>query len=373
MKQSSLRERVIELLQRAGVTVNGPAPFDIQVHDERFYERVFAEGSLGFGESYVDGWWDCDALDELIERIQRADLQQEVVPSFSLLLDLISARIVNRQRREKAFEIGEAHYDIGDDLYAAMLDARMTYTCGYWKQADTLDEAQEAKLDLICRKIGLRLGHHVLDIGCGWGSFAKFAAERYGAQVTGVTVSKNQAEFARERCAGFPVEIRLQDYRDIEGQFDHIVSIGMFEHVGEKNYGTFFDVSKRCLKDDGLLLLHTIGSNKTLHSGDRWIEKYIFPNSMLPSAIQIAKASERRFVMEDWHNFSADYDLTLMAWYRNFESRRHELASRYSGRFYRMWRYYLLGCAGTFRARKCQLWQIVFSKNGVPGGYESIR
>lgn len=254
-----------------------------------------------------------------------------------------------------------------------MLDKRLTYTCGYWKDAATLDEAQEAKLDLVCRKIGLKSGQHVLDIGCGWGSFAKFAAEKYGARVTGVTVSEEQVKLARELCAGLPVEIRLQDYRDVNEQFDHVISLGMFEHVGYKNYSTFFDIVRRCLKDEGMFLLHTIGANKSGRSTDQWIAKYIFPNSMLPSVKQIAAAAEGKFVMEDWHNFSAYYDNTLMAWNANVEAHWETLKDQYSDQFHRMWRYYLLSCAGSFRVRHSQLWQIIFSKKGVPGGYLSVR
>lgn len=249
----------------------------------------------------------------------------------------------------------------------------MVYTCGYWKNAKDLDEAQEAKLDLVCRKIGLASGQRVLDIGCGWGSFAKFAAENYGAQVVGITVSKEQVRLAQERCAGWPVEIRLQDYRAMRETFDRVISLGMFEHVGYKNYRTYFEVARRCLKEDGLFLLHTIGGNVSAKSTDPWIDKYIFPNSMIPSAAQIAKAAEGLFVMEDWHNFGADYDKTLLAWYQNVESHWLELSTRYDERFHRMWRYYLLSCAGSFRVRVNQLWQIVYSKQGVQGGYTAIR
>ncbi|EKD33554.1 MAG: hypothetical protein ACD_76C00004G0005 [uncultured bacterium] len=254
-----------------------------------------------------------------------------------------------------------------------MLDNSMTYTCGYWKDASTLDDAQEAKLDLVCKKIGLKHGDSVLDIGCGWGSFAKFAAEKYKAKVLGVTVSKEQIKLGQGLCRGLPVELRLQDYRKISGSFDHIVSLGMFEHVGYKNYRIFFEVVRRCLKDNGLFLLHTIGGNRSVHSTDPWIGKYIFPNSMLPSASQIASATEGLFVMEDWHNFGSDYDKTLMAWHSNFEKNWGSLMAHYDERFHRMWQYYLLSCAGSFRARQNQLWQIVYSKNGIINGYNSVR
>jgi cyclopropane-fatty-acyl-phospholipid synthase len=254
-----------------------------------------------------------------------------------------------------------------------MLDRRMTYTCGYWKNARNLDEAQEAKLDLVCQKLDLKPGQTVLDIGCGWGSFAKFAAERYGAHVVGVTVSEEQMKLGKELCKGLPVELRLQDYRDIQGSFDHIVSLGMFEHVGYKNYRTFMRVVYEHLSDGGLFLLHTLGGNTSVRSGEAWMDKYIFPNGMFPSLVQIGRAIEGLFVMEDWHNFSADYEKTLFAWFANFNKHWPEISGKYGETFYRMWKYYLLACAGTFRTRSSQLWQIVLSKNGVPGGYKSIR
>ncbi len=372
MKNRRFRHTVEKLLAEADVQVNGSRPWDIQVHEEKFYTRVLAEGSLGLGESYMDGWWDCERLDEFFCKILRAGLDQKVKP-LKMIFDSLVARIYNFQTPARSFKVGETHYDIGNDLYSRMLDRLMIYSCAYWKDATALDEAQEAKLNLIARKLNLKPEMKVLDIGCGWGGTAKFLAENYGVRVVGVTVSKNQASFAREFCRSLPVEVRLEDYRKLNEKFDRIISVGMFEHVGYKNYRTFMKVVRRCLKDDGLFLLHTIGSNISVVRTDPWIEKYIFPNSMLPSAKQICEASEGVFVMEDWHNFSVHYDKTLMAWYRNFENAWDDLKERYGERFYRMWKYYLLSCAGAFRARVNQLWQIVFSPRGVVGGYESIR
>ena len=369
------------LLAKADIRINGDRPFDIQVHDERLYARVLAQGSLGFGEAYMDGWWDSVAFDETMARLLLAKLDEAVHVSPALLWHFIKARVLNLQSRQRAFEVGEQHYDLGNDLYEAMLDKRMVYTCGYWENAKTLDEAQEAKLDLVCRKIGLKKGERVLDIGCGWGSFAKFAAERDGAEVVGITVSVEQAALARERCQGLPampdgrprVEIRVQDYREVQDTFDHIVSLGMFEHVGEKNYREYFEVARRCLKPGGLFLLHTIGGNRSRRATDPWINKYIFPNGMIPSVAQIGKAIEGQFVMEDWHNFGPDYDTTLMAWFHNFDAAWPRLRDKYGERFYRMWKYYLLVSAGAFRSRSLQLWQIVLSPDGLPEGYRSIR
>lgn len=366
------QSQIEKLLEGSDIQLNGSRPWDIRVHDPRFYGRILAEGTMGLGESYMDGWWDSEAIDEFIDRALQHRIKDKLRPTPRLLFNAVVSHVMNRQNKVRSRKVGEAHYDLGNDLYAAMLDTRMVYTCGYWKNATTLDEAQEAKLDLVCRKIGLKAGDRVLDIGCGWGSFAKFAAEKYGASVVGVTISKEQAELARESCKGLDVEIRLQDYRDVNEPFDHIISLGMFEHVGYKNYREYFKVAHRCLKDGGLFLLHTIGGLRSVTTVDPWIEKYIFANSMLPSVAQIGKAIEGLFVMEDWHNFSADYDKTLMEWYKNVEAHWPKLSAHYNERFHRMWRFYLLLCAAGFRARYNQLWQIVLSKNGVRGGYERV-
>ena len=370
---SSRRRAIVEgILQQGGITIGGDRPWDLKVHDSRFFRRVLSDGALGLGESYMEGWWDAEQLDEFFFRLLGIDLASVSMPwrrKLTVLLD----QVVNRQSTSRAYVIGERHYDRGNDLFQIMLDRRMTYTCGYWKNANNLDEAQEAKLDLVCRKIGLQPGERVLDIGCGWGSFLKFAAENYGASGVGVTVSEEQVALAREMCHGLPVEIRLQDYRDVDERFDHVVSLGMFEHVGPKNYRDYFEVADRCLEDEGFFLLHTVGNTFTGRTTDPFTEKYIFPNSVVPSIQQIGKAIEKLFVVEDWHNFGADYDPTLMAWNENFEAGWPTLRDRYDDTFNRMWRFFLLSAAGSFRVRKMQLWQIVLSKRGVIGGYRSVR
>jgi cyclopropane-fatty-acyl-phospholipid synthase len=367
------KEMAKSILAIADVDIDGSDPWDIQVHDEDFYRRVFSQGTLGLGESYMDGWWGCKHLDEFFDRVLRARLDIHLQKNWKLISSVLLARLFNRQSKNRAFQIGEKHYDLGNDLFENMLDSRLAYSCGYWNGADTLDTAQEQKLDLICRKLGLQPGMKVLDIGCGWASFIKYAAEKYGAEVVGITVSKEQVEYGQEICKGLPVDIRLQDYRDVNEQFDYIVSVGMIEHVGYKNYRTYMEMVYRCLKDDGLFLLHTIGGNRSVKATDPWIDKYIFRNGMLPSIQQLGAAIEGLFIMEDWHNFSADYDRTLMSWYKNFTANWDKISANYSDRFYRMWEYYLLSCAGSFRARSNQLWQIVLAKRGVTGGYKSIR
>lgn len=362
-----------KLLDLAGIEVNGSHPWDIQVHDERLFKRAVSEAELGLGESYMAGWWDSERVDEFIFRILRADLQNKVRRNLKIAVQLAGFWLINMQARRRAFIIGRRHYDLGNELFSRMLDKRMNYSCAYWKDAKNLDEAQENKLRLICEKLYLRPGMKVLDIGCGWGGFGKYAAEKYGVEVTGITVSKEQVALGKELCRGLPVEFRLKDYREVNEIFDRIVSVGMIEHVGYKNYREYFNVAERCLKEDGLFLLHTIGSTTSVRSTDPWTHKYIFPNGMLPSIAQLAKSMERIFVMEDWHNFGAYYDKTLMAWHENFTKNWDSLKDRYGNIFFRMWKYFLLSSAGAFRARSNQLWQVVLSKNGVLGGYQSIR
>jgi len=369
-------ETIAAMLEPAGITLNGSNPWDIRVIDDRFYARVFAEGTLGLGESYMDGWWECDQIDEMIARGLRADAAKRLPINANLIFLLASSWLTNRQNKSKAWQVADVHYDLGNDLFEATFDSRVTGSCGYWSgnpPAKNLDESQDAKLDLICRKIGVKKGQSVFDIGCGWGAFMGFAAEKYGAEVHGVTVSKEQVAYIKKRYANLPVHPELKDYRDATGTYDHVVSMGMFEHVGPKNYRTYFKTAHRLLKDDGLFLLHTIGSPYSTNSIDPWLDKYIFPNGVLPSLAQVGSAIEWLFVVEDLHNFGADYDKTLVAWNDKFESNWQALKGRYDERFRRMWRYYLLACAGGFRARAIQLWQFVLSKKGIPGGYMTVR
>lgn len=372
-KYAKEKEIITKLLAFADIVPGGGRPWDILVHDDALYGRVLSQGSLGLGESYMQGLWDCQALDQFFYRLLGADLNHKIKYNFTLAAHYIKNRFFNLQKKNKAFDL--KHYDIGNKLYSKMLDTRLTYTCGYWEKASDLDAAQEAKLELVCQKIGLKPGMKVLDIGCGWGSFMKYAAQKYGVSCTGITISQSQMDLGRQMCQGLPVEFVLQDYRDLKGEYDAIVSLGMFEHVGPKNYSAYMKVVRSCLKDNGLFLLHTIGSNSSnpADTSDPWVKKYIFTQGALPSAKQIAGSVENLFVLEDWHSFGAYYDKTLMAWFRNFEAGWPELKEDYSEIFFRMWKYYLLSCAGAFRARSIQLWQIVLSKNGVKGGYKSVR
>ena len=372
--------RVRSLLARADVRVDGGRPWDISVHDRRFYGAVLRRGITGAGDAYADGWWDCEAIDELLARVVAADLPAAVGLMPHALLTFIRHRILNLQTPRRAHVNGRAHYDRGNRLFEAMLDSRLTYSCGYWSAgARSLEEAQEAKLDLICRKLKLRPGQRVLDIGCGWGSFVRFAAERYGASCVGITVSTEQAEYARRCCADLPVEIELMDYRDLRGRYDRVVSIGMLEHVGPKNYATFARTVDNVLEDDGLALLHFFASPRSFpnlrDTEVDWFERNIFPGLVIPSLAQIGAAIDGRFVLEDLHNFGADYHPTLLAWWRNFDEAWPTLRVQcgYDERFRRMWKFYLLAAAGAFLCRKYQVWQLVLSQRGVRGGYVGIR
>ncbi len=359
------RARLDRLLRRVGVTIDGKAPWDPQVRDPRTYARILLGGTLAAGEAYMDGWWDCEALDEFAARVLSGRTHERLGIDWPGLVQAVLGRLMNQQSRSRAYRVGEVHYDVGNELYRAMLGPSMAYSCGDWRHARNLDEAQEAKFDLICRQLDLQPGHRLLDIGCGWGSLAKHAAERYGVRVVGITVSREQLRFARELCAGVPVEIRLQDYRSLDETFDRVVSVGMLEHVGARNYATYFEVVRGCLADEGRFVVQAIGSLRSTHNTDPWIGKYIFPNSMLPSARQITVAAEGLLALEEWHNLASYYDRTLMAWWHNFREAWPGLRARYDERFYRMWRYYLLVCAGSFRVRYNQLWRVVFSKHGA--------
>lgn len=364
-----------ELLTHAGIKVNGSNPWDMRVHDARAYDQILSKWSLGLGESFVNGYWDCERLDEMLTRLLRVDLNMAVHgrAKFRLLAEIARARLFNLQSTKRAFQVGERHYDTGNDVFQSILDSKMIYSCAYWEFAHDLEQAQTDKLELICRKLELKKGERLLDIGCGWGGLAAYAARNFEVSVLGITVSREQQKIAQERCQGLEVDIELIDYRKLEGRFDKIVSVGMFEHVGEKNYRDYCQTASRLLGDQGLFLLHTIGSDVHIARTDPWIDRYIFPNGKIPCATELSAALEGLFLIEDWHNFGCDYDKTLMAWYRRFEMHWPSLSTHYNERFYRTWKFYLLGCAAYFRSKQGQLWQLVLSKRARLGTYRSRR
>lgn len=367
---SAAHEFVRDTLHRAGISIGGSAPGDIEVHDGRFYDRVVAQGTLGLGESYVDGWWDAAQLDVFFAKCLGAGLQS-TVKSRNHVLMFLQAKLLNMQTRSRARRVAEKHYNLGNAFYSDMLGPGMHYTCAYWHGVSTLEQAQNAKCELICKKLMLEPGDSLLELGCGWGGFAEYAARHYGCRVTAYNIAEEQVRYARERCKDLDVEIVHSDYRGAKGTYDKVVTIGMFEHVGPKNYRMAMGLAENCLKDDGLFLLHTIGVDEPRTTLDPWFEKYIFPGGALPSIQRIAQAAEGQFVVEHFHGFGPYYGRTLMAWHENFRGNWHKYEHEYGQRFFRMWSYYLLSCAGAFRARRNQLWQWVFSKHGVPGGYKA--
>ncbi len=363
-----------DLLAEADVQLGGSRPWDIRSFDPSISDRLLAQGSLGFGDAYVDGLWECEALDQFFHRVLCAQLDSKIRPNLTILTQIAKAKLINLQTRARSLKVAEIHYNLGNDFYQSMLDPWMQYTCAYWSGgATTLEQAQEAKLELICRKLDLQPGDKVLELGCGWGGFARYAASRHGAEVVAYNISTEQVEWARQKSSGLPIEFRLADYRDATGEFDKVVSIGMCEHVGPKNYRTLMETVHRCLRPNGLFLLHTIGNNAEVPDNDPWLDAHIFPGAVLPSALGLSRAFNGLFVLEDWHNFGPDYDLTLMAWHQRFEASWPRFEAEYGPAFGRKWRYYLLMCAGTFRSRKTQLWQLVLSKGGLFGGWEAVR
>ncbi len=381
------KEIVTQLLGSADIQINGNRPWDLHVLDERFHKRVLADNSLGLGEAYMEGWWKSQKVDETIYRMLQVRLRQQVKQPIQVVGLWLMAKIANRQNKRRSKEVAEVHYNLNNDLYRHMLGSTMAYTCGYWKNTNSLDQAQINKYDLICRKLDLKPQDEVLELGCGWGGFAKYAAEQYGCHVVAVNISEEQVKYAREHCPD-SVDVKLCDYRDVHAynptrkQFDKVVSIGMCEHVGVKNYKRWFQIVLEQMKEYSLFLLHTIGSDEYLEYCEPWLDKYIFPNGVLPSPKSLGTAVDGLFILEDWHDFGAYYDNTLMAWHENFEpywQSSEEVRNAIvpypaeQETFYRMWKYYLLSLAGAFRARYVSLWQLVLSKKGVRGVYSAVR
>jgi len=366
-KQLSLR-----ILGLAGIEVNGKNAWDIQVHDDRLWNRIISQRELGLAEAYMDGWWDVESIDQFLTKLLEINVLDKAPFSISLVGHAVKSTVLNRQTKARATANAKHHYNIGNDLYARMLDKEMAYSCGYWKSAKTLDQAQIAKFDLICRKLELKPGMKLLDIGCGWGGLLRYAAKNYGIIGTGISPADNQIELARAKNGKLKIEYLQMDYRDLSGKFDRIVSVGMMEHVGPKNLETFFNKCISLLAPDGMMLHHTIASNETKQVTDPFFDRYIFPGGVLPSLAQISKAVEKKVIIEDVHNFGPDYEKTLLAWHARINKRWSEIPN-YDERFRRMWNYYLLSSAAGFRARHIQLLQVVFRPMTSRGAYKAVR
>tara|TARA_R110002072_G_scaffold42064_12_gene118122 strand:+ start:69701 stop:70834 length:1134 start_codon:yes stop_codon:yes gene_type:complete len=349
--------------------------------DESVRRRIQRDGIFGLGETYEQGLWSTAHLNEYMDQVFTAPAPRLTPFVWArLILGALDKRIFNRQAGRGAFNIGEKHYDLGNDLFRSMLDSSMSYTSGYWASADTLEQAQEAKLDLICRKLSLQPGQHILDIGCGWGNFAEHAARNYGARVTGVTVSKEQAAFARNRCADLPVDIRLQDYREVDELFDHVVSIEMIEAVGRKNLPNYYSVVDRCLSEGGLFVLQVISGNTLTRTSDRrldqyilWLVRNIFPDGYLPRADELVPPRNTDLRIVDWHRYDDDYNQTLLAWAARFNENWAQIADQYDERFYRRWNFYIHGCAAMFRAQLIDVNQLVYTKGKTSTRFEPVR
>lgn len=348
----------------------------VTVTDNVTLARIIAQPSLGVGEAYMDGRLIIDRgnIHDLVDLASRNTGGRPGVKRPGALGRWWTRMVREHNERQSARRNVAHHYDLSLDLYRTFLDDDLQYSCAVFERPGmTLEEAQAAKKRRLAAKLQLSEGQRVLDIGCGWGAFMGYAAERYAARCVGVTVSTEQVAYVKRRYEGQPVEPLLMDYRDYSGEVDHVVSMGMFEHVGHRNYRAYFRKARSVLKDGGLFLLHTIVSGERSPSIEPWLDRYIFPNGVLPTVGQIGQATEDLFVIEDFENFGAYYDRTLMAWHANFMRRRGAMAAKYGERFCRMWDYYLACCAGGFRSRRISVGQFVLSPHGVPGGWRLER
>jgi len=400
-----------------GVDINGDKPSDMKFNTNKMWYRMvkyhIGIDRLAVGEGYMDGLWDCDDLQTFFEKVflESHYAFNKHSMRVSKLVHSLPLLAFNLQSKSRCKKDISSHYDIGNDLFKLMLDRSMNYSCGYWTKnaflnptigenelqvktntlCETLDEAQLNKMLLIARKLNLSPGMTILDIGCGWGYLAKFLAINFDVHVLGITISKEQIKYATTtdleqheldflRIPGLKSEgtgtfkFELRDYRDTKETFDRIVSVGMLEHVGKKNYDEYFKICHRNLKDDGLALIHTIGvCHDFVPQVEPWCNKYIFPGGMTPYQHQIVKATFGRFVIEDWHNMGYNYYRTLNVWHKNFLKSWPQLEGKYDQRFKRMWEFFLCSSAALFKTRRLNLWQIVLSKDGFQGGYVSLR
>jgi len=285
----------------------------------------------------------------------------------------------NQQKFGKlSLRVAQEHYDLGNDLYQVVLDPTMNYTCALWyPETKSLEEAQKNKMDLIGRKLKLKPGMKVLDIGCGFGGAAKYLAQNFGVSVTCYNISKEQVAYARESCKGLDVTIVLDDYRIATGEYDAVYSIGVFEHIGHHNYREYFEVVHRCLKPTGLALVHSITIADHQTQTEVWLNKYIFPGGELPHVRHYATANKNLLVVEDMQSFAKSYAKTLRCWRDNFrknwDSIEKNYKSRNEGRFFRMFDFYLAFCEGLFKERSAQLFQVVYSKYEREEEYYSVR
>lgn len=343
------------------------------IRNPKTYKYILALGSLGFGESYMNGWWDeeNDNLMELSGLLLSSGIYKKARGNFSLILNILLQRLfslpifIQNSRKNVQY-----HYDISNDFYRLFLDETLTYSCGYQiEKNDTLKEMQMQKHELICKKLALKRGDSVIDIGCGWGEMLIYAAEQYGISGTGITLSQEQAYLAKERIKQRELSDRLKivvaDYREFEGQYDKFVSIGMFEHVGKRNFSTYMNKVRELLKPGGIGLLHTVGTIGRA-GRDPWLEKYIFPGGYLPKLHDlISEMWTADLLVAHCENLKPHYAETLKRWSDNFRHNKKlimAVSSKFDQRFIRMWDLYLQLCEATFRYGNIQLYQVLFCK-----------
>jgi len=358
-------------LTRAGVTVNGPNPWDIRVLDNRLFRRVVGTRELGFGDSYVEGWWECDRIDELVTRILRTGIKRILPPGISGLTLAARSVITNTQGSERAGDNATAHYGQHDALLRLILGEPLVYSCADWRDATDLADAQHAKIDRLASKLQLRPGMRVLDIGCGWGATADYLSTRHGVIVVGITPVAAQATHAARHHRHSDVSFVTTDFSNFTSPkpFDRIYSVGMVEHVGPKNLKPFFRHCQDLLVDDGIMFHQTIGRRTPRASTDAWIDRRIFPGGAIPSVQQLSRAWSAGWVLEDFENLGPDYDRTLMAWLGLLEGKKDQVLDQFGEEMYRTFRFYFQYCAGAFRARELQLWQLVLTKHPAPYQY----
>lgn len=363
MFTSLCKAGVSYLFQRAGIVVGK----DIIVADDSFYYDVAVKGSLGLGEGFVSGKWTTPDLVSTIRKLSDSPLLTKVQYWLGWLYPLQWLKslvlLVLGQTRAEAREVGSQHYDLSTAMYENMLGKPMIYSCGYWKGVDTLEDAQNQKMDLLCRKLQLKPGQSVLEIGCGWGDFAIYMANNYGVTVVGLTISENQRLTAEKRAKLAGVEDKvvflLEDYRDHTLKYDRIVSVGMLEHVSSSMLSTYFQQVHDLLLTGGLAVIHSITKKQSTSIRDPWISKYIFPNSAIPSnSSWVSALNHVALEIEDVQNIGPDYAKTLHAWYDRY-TRFCDMVSSENGR---MWQFYLNCCEAQFLSRNLNVWQMVLSK-----------
>ncbi|HSC51930.1 MAG TPA: cyclopropane-fatty-acyl-phospholipid synthase family protein, partial [Gaiellaceae bacterium] len=348
------------------------APVRLAIHDTAFFRRLATRGKLGLGEAYTADEWDADDLVALFELLLRnagtlGERRARVRRLLELRPRLHRRNGLARSRRNIAY-----HYDLGNELFALMLDATMTYSCAIFERPGmSLAEAQRAKYDRLCRQLALGADDHVLEIGCGWGGFARHAAETRGCRVTGITISHEQAVVARERTRGLPVEILERDYRTVEGRFTKVASIEMIEAIGADQFGTFFATIDRVLVPGGRAAVQSILVPEQRWDRYRrtpdWIERYVFPGCLIPSLEALARAAARhsRLGVYGVEEIGEHYAETLRRWRASFHERLDEVRRLgYDRTFERTWDFYLAFCEAAFRTRALRDAQLLLARAG---------